>query len=62
MPLIFEPFWKSLAYLLIKEIIVGTAITMLFILTLYALLLRLSAQPATAFAVTWLRDQVLPGT
>ena len=33
MPLIFEPFWKSLAYLSIKEIIVGTAITMLFILT-----------------------------
>jgi len=39
-PLTFDSFWGPLAYVLIGGVIVGTAITLLFVPALYALLIR----------------------
>ena len=39
-PLTLDSFWGPLAYVLIGGVIVGTAITLLFVPALYSLLLR----------------------
>ncbi len=40
-PLAFDSFWGPLAYVLIGDVLVGTAITLLFVPALYALWFRL---------------------
>ena len=47
-PLTFDPFWGPLAYVLIGGVLVGTAITLLFVPALYAAWFRIGATPASA--------------
>ena len=49
-PLTFDPFWGPLAYVLIGGVLVGTAITLLFVPALYAAWFRIGAAPASASA------------
>jgi multidrug efflux pump subunit AcrB len=49
-PLTFDPFWGPLAYVLIGGVLVGTAITLLFVPALYAAWFRIGATPASASA------------
>jgi multidrug efflux pump subunit AcrB len=39
-PLTYDSFWGPLAYVLIGGVVVGTAITLLFVPALYALIMR----------------------